>query len=141
MVDIYKSLFDKLPLIGKLPEFILGNEFMFGDTSIKLNDHPNFFKKLEWYEGREFTIGTVRCIENTWSGGRYVAKNELFIVDKIEFVDGKHHLLYLEDHHHPCQAKYFIPVIYEILDDEVNMRKKRIKDMDDPNKNPYLICA
>ena len=143
MVDLYKSKFEILPFIGKIPRFTLGDRLTVKSITIKPSDHPDFFDKLKWYEGRELDVKTVMCIKETWSGSYCINKDEIYIVDKTDFCDeilNKKHLIWLEEYEEPCSAEFFVPVVYNIITDEVTARIKQKNDMLDSN-NPYLHSA
>ena len=58
----YESLVDKLPLIGNIPIFIHSETFETPFGEIILKDYPKLFRKLEWYEYREFNLKKVKCV-------------------------------------------------------------------------------
>lgn len=146
LIDRFKSRFDELPLIGKVPKYIRGSilKTIYGDIDLNelkyKNDAfcnilkwDNFFKKLKWYEEREFEIEEVECIKDNQVGAYKVFKGETYKVHKLNFyyscgiecniyeiiIEHKTSLVGVKDSVFIYyEANNFIPTKYKILTDK-----------------------
>lgn len=129
----YKSVFRELPLIGEIPRYIRGNILTtkFGDLNLE-EQSSNFFRKLNWYEDREFEIEEVECTSDSHVGFYKVKKGKRYKVNRIQFYYSCasdrfiHEIIICHEkdlggNSDPAyiyyEAKNFIPTKYKILKD------------------------